>query len=184
MRIKAGLALGLLLALSIAACGKNDEKNGVATAGGGKPNASANNGGGGGREAGLKYAQCMRANGVPNFPDPQVSDSGQISFNIPDDIPDYLINKAEEKCRDLRPFGPGASAQDPNRIEQLRKYAQCVRDNGIPEFPDPQDDGSSRFDPNKLGLSGPDDPKLKAAFEKCRQLQPSAPPGAQQQGNG
>jgi hypothetical protein len=182
MRIKAGLALGLLLALTLAGCGKNDEKGGVATASSGRPNASASSAAGG-KEDGLKYAQCMRANGVPTFPDPQVSGSGQISFNVPDDIPDNIINKAEEKCRDLRPFSSGAGGTDPTRIEQLRKYSQCVRDNGIPNFPDPQDDGSSRFDPNKLGLSGPDDPKLKAAFEKCRQLQPSPPPGAQQ-GNG
>lgn len=183
MRIKAGLALGLLLTLGLAGCGGSDggeDGGGVASAGG---TPSATTGAGGGKEAGLKYSQCMRENGVENFPDPDVNDSGQVSYNVPDDIPDAVINEAEKKCQDLRPFGPGAGAADPQRIEQLRKNAQCMRDNGIPEWPDPQDDGSVRIDFNALGLSGPEDPKLKAAQEKCRGTQPSAAPGARQ-GNG
>ncbi|MBC6458912.1 hypothetical protein [Actinomadura sp. HBU206391] len=173
--------MGLLLALSLAGCGGNDENNGVAGAGG-TPKASAG-AGSGGKEAGLKYAQCMRENGVPNFPDPEVDDSGQIRFNVPDDIADSIINAGEEKCREYRPFGRGQGGPDPQRIEQLRKHAQCMRANGIPNFPDPQDDGSSRIDPKKLGLSGEDDPKLKAAEDKCRQFRPTAPTGTQR-GNG
>jgi hypothetical protein len=182
LRVTAALLLSLLLGLSLTGCGNNEKGGGVASATG-KPSASAS-GGSGAKEAGLAYARCMRANGVPNFPDPQVNDSGQIRFDPPKDIPDYVMNAAEDKCRGYLPFDPKAGS-DPQRIEQLRKYAQCIREHGIPDYPDPQDDGSLGFDPNKLGLSGPDDPKLKAAEEKCRQLQPSAPPGANTgQGNG
>jgi hypothetical protein len=184
MFVRAGLALFLLVALSLTGCGGagGDENGGVATAGG-TADGSAAAGTGDKKEAGLKYAQCMRDNGVKEFPDPQVGENGQLTFDMPEDIPDSVMNAAEEKCRELRPFGPGAAGPDPQRIEQLRKLAQCIRDNGVPNFPDPQDDGSSRFDPEKIGLSGADDPRLKAAQEKCRHLQPSPPPGAKR-GNG
>jgi hypothetical protein len=184
MFVRTGFVLSLLVALLLTGCGGADggEDGGVAT-GGGTATASAAAGAGDKKAAGLKYAQCMRDNGVKEFPDPEVDGNGQLTFDMPEDIPDSVMNAAEEKCRDLRPFGPGAAGPDPQRIEQLRKLAQCIRENGVPNFPDPQDDGSSRYDPERIGLSGADDPRLKAAREKCRHLQPSPPPGAKL-GNG
>ena len=187
MPFKAVLALGgLVLAVSLTGCGGNDDNGGVATADG-TPDASASagSGGSGGKEAGLKYAQCMRENGVAEWPDPEVDDNGRVSYNVPDDIPDSVINAAEEKCREHRPFGPpDGEAADPQRIEQLREHSECIRENGIPDFPDPEADGSRRIDFDKLGLSGPEDPKFKAAQEKCQQALPSAPPGARQGSGG
>jgi hypothetical protein len=173
MRKKAWLALGVLLTLGLIGCGSNKDNGGVATAGGKSagPGSVAS-----GKEAGLKYSQCMRDNGVPEFPDPDVDDTGRVTYDIPENIPDAQINAAEAKCKDLRPFGPGPGGPDPARIEQLRKHSQCIRDNGIPEFPDPEADGSRRIDFAKIGLSGPDDPKFKAALEKCQKMMPS-PPG-------
>jgi hypothetical protein len=52
-----------------------------------------------------------------------------------------------------------------------------MRENGIPNFPDPSEEGGIGLDMNELGLSGPDDPKLKAAEEKCKQFQPGGPGG-------
>jgi hypothetical protein len=174
MRVKAGLLFGLLLTLGLVGCGDSGD-GGVATAGGtANPSAAA----GQGKEAGLKYSQCMRENGVAAFPDPDVDDSGRVSYDIPDDIPDSVINKAEEKCRNLRPFGPGPGGPDPQRIEKVRKHSQCMRDNGIPNFPDPQDDGSRRIDFGALGLTGEDDPRFQAALKACQNVQPSPPPGA------
>jgi len=175
MRGKAGLLAGLLLTMALVGCNDDKGGGGVASAGG---TLTASAAAGGGKDAGLKYSQCMRENGVANFPDPNVDDAGTVTYDIPDSIPDSTLNEAEAKCRDLRPFGPGPGGPDPQRIEKVRKHSQCMRDHGLPNFPDPQDDGSRRIDFKALGLSGEDDPKFKAALEACQNLLPSAPAGA------
>lgn len=58
----------------------------------------------------LKLAQCMRAHGVPNFPDPQVPSSGSIAWdfgaahiNIKSPTPQFKA--AESACQSLVPPG-------------------------------------------------------------------------------
>ena len=49
-----------------------------------------------------------------------------------------------------------------------RAYAQCMRDNGVPDFPDPDPDGRLRGPAHEQQ----DDPKFRAAMETCRQKLP------------
>jgi hypothetical protein len=49
----------------------------------------------------LRYAACMRANGVPDFPDPEVSGGQIIPTVIEGDRP--RVAAAEEACRELAP---------------------------------------------------------------------------------
>lgn len=178
MRVRTGLVCSLLVAICLAGCGgSSEDSGGVASVNGdGKSTPSAQSAADA-KSSGLQYANCMRQNGVPTFPDPTVGDNGQLSFDVPDDIADSELNKAESKCQQYRGRGPAAGGTDAQQVERQRKLAQCMRDNGFPGWPDPEADGSMRVDFGKLGLSGPDDPKLKAAEEKCRQFRPSAPAG-------
>src|SRR4051812_29619457 len=169
MRVTARLMSGLLLAFCLVGCGRSGDDGGVATVGG-QPSAAAAQSEADTKAAGLKYSQCMRENGVPSFPDPTIDDKGQMTFDAPDDVPDSVMNGAESKCRQHLPVNPARQGSDPQRLEGLRKYAQCMRDSGLTSYPDPNPDGSSRVNWQKLGVSGPDDPKLKAADEKCRDL--------------
>jgi hypothetical protein len=51
----------------------------------------------------LKYTQCMRSHGVPNFPDPSVHD-GLVGFNhVNAGSPAYT--KANQACQSLMPGG-------------------------------------------------------------------------------
>jgi hypothetical protein len=51
----------------------------------------------------LKYTQCMRSHGLPNFPDPTVG-NGPVSFNHVDGgTPAYA--KANQTCQSLLPGG-------------------------------------------------------------------------------
>jgi hypothetical protein len=169
-----------LVAISLAGCGGSGNEGGVASVDGdGKAPPSAQSAADA-KSSGLQYANCMRENGITTFPDPTVGENGQLSFDVPDDIPDSKLNEAEKKCRQYRAGGPAGGGTDAQQAERQRKLAQCMRDNGFPEWPDPEADGSMRVDFNKLGLTGPDDPKLKTAEEKCREFRPSAPAG----GNG
>src|SRR6266704_1973937 len=88
--------------------------------------------------AGRAYAQCMRNNGVPDFPDPDAD--GRLRGPGHEKAGDPKFRAAQEKCRDL---APGAEHQktDPATVEQMRQFSQCVRANGLPDFPDPDADG-------------------------------------------
>lgn len=54
----------------------------------------------------LKYAQCMRAHGVPSFPDPIVN-SHEIGFNVSEGVDPNSpqFEAAQKACRLLGPFG-------------------------------------------------------------------------------
>jgi len=140
------LALAALFAL--AACGK-DAGKGV------KTNSAA-------VEAGRRYAQCMRDNGVPKFPDPEANGEFRGAGHEQQNDPKFLA--AMEKCRDLAPGGAHEKPGDPAFVEQMRKYSQCMRDNGVPDFPDPDAKGQL----TGAGHEQRDDPKFLAAQQTCK----------------
>jgi hypothetical protein len=110
------------------------------------------------------YAQCMRDNGVPTFPDPDPNGRfgpGHEAINR-DDPP---FKAANEKCRDLLPAGDKHDVVGPDTVQNMVKFAQCMRDNGVPDFPDPGADG--KF-PRDAEQKAHDDPQFQAAAEKCR----------------
>ncbi len=118
-------------------------------------------------EAGRLYAQCMRDNGLPDFPDPGPDgrfalDHDKFKENDP------KFRAALEKCRDLAPGAEHRNTGDPAYVEQMRKFSQCMRDNGLPDFPDPDANGQLRG----VGHEQQGDPKFQAAMETCRQKLP------------
>ncbi len=56
----------------------------------------------------LEYAKCMRANGVPDFPDPQIV-NGHVIMPMPAGIDrtSEVFKKAQAACRSKRPVGLG-----------------------------------------------------------------------------
>jgi hypothetical protein len=119
-----------------------------------------------GQEQALAFARCIRSNGVPDFPDPDAN--GQFRGVAHEQEGNPRFQAAQEACRDLAPGGEHENLGDPAFVEQAREFAQCIRANGVPDFPDP--DAAGRF----LGASHEQesDPKLRAAMEVCRQKLP------------
>jgi hypothetical protein len=127
----------------------------------------------------VAYAQCMRDNGVPHFPDP--NSDGEFALDVSPDKPDLDFNSpqfqaAQEVCKSLEPRR-SAEQQAEDLTARLR-YAQCMRDQGISDFPDPPT-GSG---PNTQSQSGqsqpqsnldPDSPQFQAAHEACKQYLPA-----------
>jgi hypothetical protein len=108
----------------------------------------------------LKYARCMRANGVPSFPDPDANGRfGGIQRKLAGD-PGFQA--AQQACRGLAPGGEHQSGS-PAVVEQLRKFAQCMRKNGLAQFPDP--DANGGFPPGTEQLQG--DPNFPTALQAC-----------------
>jgi hypothetical protein len=119
-------------------------------------------------EANRAYAQCIRDSGVPDFPDPDPD--GRLPFGHAN-RDDPKFQAANEKCRDLLPGG-GEHNRSPEDIEKSRAYAKCMRDNGLPDFPDPDADGQFPIGHGAESAIDRDDPKFQAANEKCRELLP------------
>ena len=109
--------------------------------GGGAPSSGSTAAGAG--SPGVAFAACMRSHGVPNFPDP--SPGGGLLFRVAAAInrSSPAFRAAQAKCRKLLPGGgpPGpGSATHPSAqtLAKLLKIAQCMRQHGISQFPDPR----------------------------------------------
>jgi hypothetical protein len=172
------LATGLLLVAGLAGCGHRGG-DGVATAQSGRatPSASGRAGAKGlsPQELAAKFGQCMRDNGVPNFPDPKVNANGGTSIDVPKGVDPQQVQAAQEKCKAYLPDGGEPTKLDPQRLEQLRRLAQCMRDHGVKKFPDPTDQGI-QVNGQDSSLN-PDDPAFKAAMQECGKYGPSPAPG-------
>jgi len=120
------------------------------------------------RAAGLAFSRCMRDNGLAGYPDPDPngrSGAGHEAF----DQNDPKVRAATEKCRSLLPGGGQHKAPNPEAIKQLVAFAQCMRDNGVRDFPDPNADGTF---PRSAEQGAHNDPRFQAASEKCRKNLP------------
>jgi hypothetical protein len=144
-------AAALLSGVLVAGCGGNSASL-SATVGGGSPPASTAAASGGAASSGstaqasgttpLAFAKCMRANGVPNFPDPKPG--GAPGFSIPAGTSPAApaFRAAQAKCHKFMPLpgsGPGSSTGPAaHTMAKLVKIAQCMRRHGVPQFPDPR----------------------------------------------
>lgn len=171
MRTKTVLVLGVLLAATVTGCAKSAESPSVATAAGGDPKSTATPTASASvdPDAPLKHAKCMRENGMTWFPDPQ---GGRMSIRVPDNVKPEDFDEALEACRQWAPNGGAKPEIDPAHLELARQMAKCMRENGVPDFPDPNPDGSIHFGAEKNGV-GPGNPTFDKAQEKCSQYRPS-----------
>jgi hypothetical protein len=85
------------------------------------------------REKAVKFAECVRAHGVPHFPDP--STSGDINFGV--DVSKQVFTSAVNACKSLEPPGALSSKRSTKQQSAALRFAACVRANGVPDFPDP-----------------------------------------------
>lgn len=175
MRIR-DLVIGPLLLLALAGCGAADGDDQVASAGGPASGTAAATDQGYERDAVLEYSACMRDNGVPDFPDPKLGDNGEAQLSVPDGMDPADIEAADRTCKHLMPNGGEPVPPDPEILAKTRAYAKCMRENGIPKFPDPNPDGGIQIEGGP-GLD-PMGEEFKAAEEKCRSELPDGGRGA------
>jgi hypothetical protein len=121
-------ALALITMLCLAACGGS----GAGQSGGtGTTARSAVN-------QGLKFAGCMRAHGVPNFPDPRASGGIDIAPGSGLGPQSPAFHAAQQACGKLLPGGgPGVRKPTKAQFEAGLAFARCMRTHGLPHFPDP-----------------------------------------------
>jgi len=83
----------------------------------------------------LAYAQCLRSNGEPGFPDP--NSQGLFQNLGPVDIHSPRYQSATKACGHLLPTYQAGTAQQRQTLSRQLKYAACFRSHGFPDFPDP-----------------------------------------------
>lgn len=155
------LLAALLLGMMLAGCGSDGGSDGdVASASGTSKNEAKDEDGtseGDRQDKALEFAKCMRENGV-EMDDPK---GGRITIKGgPGD--QEAMEKAQEACQK---YLPPISAEDRKKGgENALKFSQCMRENGVEEFPDPKG-GMMRVD---KGLT--DDPDFEKAQQACRKL--------------
>ena len=123
-------------AATIAACGSSSPTGSSAPAGSSSTAASST----------LTFSNCMRDNGVPNFPDLNSNGTlllgnanGQtVSVNgVPVNAPAYQAARA--KCQKYLPaHTPASASQQAQQTARGLKFARCMRSHGVPNFPDPK----------------------------------------------
>ncbi len=162
-------ATAVTCAVGITACGSSSHK----------PSISASSS----VSQAIKYADCMRSHGVPNFPDPNAEGITVLPSSINQQSPALL--SAEKECAKLQ---PGASAPSPtpkSRKLQLIEIAACMRKHGVPNMPDPMFHGSTvdLSGGRKFGINA-QSPAFKHAAGVCKFPTPrdgavntTAPPG-------
>ncbi|HYN97781.1 MAG TPA: hypothetical protein VES42_28410 [Pilimelia sp.] len=176
LRVAAVPLAALALFVALAGCaGQDGDAPGIATAGkGGSASATPSAGPSDDlpdEERRLKFAECMRGEGL-DVPDPGTGDGPMFRFREGQDR--AKVEKAMEACRQYAPNGGRPPRLDGAQLEQFRKLAKCMRENGIENFPDPAADGGIRLNRNS-GID-PESAEFKAATEKCRQFRPSPGP--------
>ncbi|GIE96619.1 hypothetical protein [Paractinoplanes rishiriensis] len=122
----------------------------------------------------MKYSQCMRDNGVPSFPDP-VDGRLQIQIRKGSDLdPDSeAFQKAQETCKPYAPAGLGEQQANGAQQAQMLKFVACMRENGVPNMPDPQPDGRMLIGGPDGGGVDPESPAFQDAQAKCRDQMPA-----------
>jgi hypothetical protein len=94
----------------------------------------------------LAFSQCMRSNGVPNFPDPQRFVGGNVKLTIHQLGPGSPhFQAALSACNHLLPNGGSGSQetaqQARTRLADELSFARCMRSHGVARFPDPTAQG-------------------------------------------
>ncbi|MEU0564939.1 hypothetical protein ABZ297_06030 [Nonomuraea sp. NPDC005983] len=153
------------LSLAGAACGSGQEPGRTVASMAPQAGSASAAPQGGSKADPVAFAQCVRENGVPNFKDPEpgVGMGEGIDLNSP------AFKKAVEACKEFMPAPPPQT--NPNETWSTAdklKYATCMRDNGVPSFPDPDAGGGFKLNDD------PNTPQFRKAEEACKQYQPQS----------
>jgi hypothetical protein len=150
--------------LALAGCGGNPSSTG------GSPDA----GGTTGSASVVAYSACMRSHGVPNFPDP--TREGTIAKESAQQlgVSDARYQAAHTACAHLLPNSGGVSQAVIQRaMNGMRRFAQCMRSDGVSNWPDPTTDRAGYpafYLQGKIDMNAP---QIVTKIHACQHLVPT-----------
>jgi hypothetical protein len=157
-------ALLAVAALGLAACGGDDEAPASAANSASEDDKT--------REAQVKFAECMRENGV-DIPDPKPGEGQRIRVGPDSGIDPEEFEEASKACEKYREdIRPQLSEEEQQEFkERALEFARCMREHGV-DMPDPTFDSNGgvkiQAGPGR-GLDR-DDEDFQAAQEACGDL--------------
>jgi hypothetical protein len=159
------LAALAMIAVIVAGCGNGSAGPGDSTAASGGNSTASIHG------KAVRFAECMRANGVSAFPDPDASGEltvDEVANHSSVDTSTAAWEQAISTCKSLQPPGFTGRKTTPEQRSVRLEFAQCIRDNGVKDFPDPADD-EPMIDTNRIPSSATEGGMsiLHAAMRKC-----------------
>lgn len=195
-RAAAAVIAAAALLLLLAACGGAPSSVGAgsspaATSPAAEASSTSAEAGSASSASAVAYSQCMRANGVPEYPDP---DSGG---HLPKGdaqhfgVSESRYQAAGHACQHLLPAGGSFAGQanqciqagdcPPALVQQMltvdRKFAQCMRSHGVPNWPDPVIgiQGGPVFRVSAAGIthSQTHSPPMSNTIAECLRLDPA-----------
>jgi hypothetical protein len=138
----------------------------------------------------VEFAQCMRTQGEPNYPDPvrkggSVDETIRAGSGVDPNSPQFT--GARSACKRLLPNTGGAAPSTGQTITPAEradylKAATCMRSHGVPDFPDP----TFQNDTVSFNSSSPIDttsPQYETALTTCRKLIPAGLPDSASSGH-
>jgi hypothetical protein len=154
----------LAAAVLLTGCGSEEPDNQVASGTGAQATAPSSAAPSLSRdEMAIKFTQCLRENGL-NVPDPEPGKGPMLKFDKNSGVTQQKVQEAMEACKEYNPQAEGSP--NPQQEENGRKFAECMRTNGVEKFPDPK--------PGQRGIMiGPgvgDDPDFQKAQETCQPI--------------
>jgi hypothetical protein len=188
-KMNLGVVVLASAALLLAGCGGDSSSPGVAHVGTTSASSPSSGSGGGTPESGetraaaqqklVKFAQCMRTHGEPEFPEPTEGNIEIHSQNGHGPNPESSQFKAAEKaCSKYAPARVAPSPAQQAKMQELAlKMSECMRSHGVPNFPDPKfssSGGGVRVTLKAGGSTGinPSSQQFQAAQKACQSVSP------------
>lgn len=168
-RLAAALTLAAASTIALAACRSSNPTSAAAT---------------GSSHSQLAAARCVRAHGVPNFPDPGLHGSmtvllspGSSTVRI-DGIPfsGPAFQAAEKVCQPLGNGGAGNPPVPEQQNRALLDFAKCMRQHGIP-YNDPTFPPGGGIFGGGTSSQDPNSPAVKQAATVCNKAMRSETSG-------
>jgi hypothetical protein len=158
------LSMIAVAALVLAGCG------GSPSATPGSPSA----GGSTGSPSAIGYSVCMRAHGVPNFPDPDSNGTIPKGSAQQYGVSVSQYQTAHTACAHLLPNSGGVSqAVIQQAMDGMRRFAQCMRSDGVSNWPDPTTDRAGYPNFYLQGQIDEHAPQVVAKIHACQHLVPT-----------
>jgi hypothetical protein len=183
------IAAGLIAAALTAGCGSSSRSAGVRlvgsatmTLGSASPATTSTRTPAPTAPSPLAFARCMRAHGVPDYPDP--SRQGQIprpyatepapsgGFTANPNAPAYRT--ASNDCKSLADATPVSQTMQHQVEDAQLKFAVCMRGHGVPNYPDPSATGEIG-DNGAISGVDPNSPAVQSAERECSAFVPRPP---------
>jgi hypothetical protein len=122
----------------------------------------------------LKYAECMRSQGIPDFPDPVRSPLGGYAYHVrispgSDLDPNSPRNKSAQKVCQKDVPSSIADVTPAEMAAQGLEWSRCMQAHGEPNFPDPNGQGVIKV-ANATGTMDPNSPQFQRAEKACQSL--------------